>query len=185
MNIFDARNRKPGQTQVGGGLGTPMAPPQINPVLAPVKSYLLDNRWYQAPRPERGGKHPGIDFLTNKPGTPVYAIQDGVVHADEKDESKSGWQDNFYAETQALRVDSYDTNGVLAEQFTYGEIATLLRPGDSIKQGQIVGYMEKHKNRDGATMLHLEYRVVNTGGLVLKDPTFAFSLPKHPGWYQK
>ena len=89
-----------------------------------------------------GRGHMGIDLM-GKEGSPIYAIDAGKV-------SRSGYQSNG---ALILDIDSKD-----GHMWFYGHFSKILfSEGDSVKAGQLIGYMGD-TGSPGAVHLHAELR---------------------------
>ena len=96
--------------------------------------------------PFRGGAamHPGID-LAGPYGTPIYATADGTV-------LRSGWNSGGYG--NLIEVDH--GRGITTR---YGHLSGILvRPGDKITRGQLIGRMGS-TGRSTGNHLHYEVRI--------------------------
>jgi murein DD-endopeptidase MepM/ murein hydrolase activator NlpD len=106
-----------------------------------------------------GRMHKGID-LANNVGTPIRAVQDGVV-------SFSGWDDGGYG--YLVKISHAD--GTIT---VYGHNSSLLvREGDLVRQGQTISLMGS-TGRSTGPHLHFEVR---PGGQAAVNP-LAFLPPK-------
>jgi murein DD-endopeptidase MepM/ murein hydrolase activator NlpD len=108
-------------------------------LFCPVKNFYYGDG-LGAPRP--GGRtHAGLDLMGNR-GEPIYAIDSGTV-------TRSGYQSNG-----SLILDITGPRGM----YFYGHFdKILLGYGDSVKAGQLIGYMGD-TGSPGAVHLHLEVR---------------------------
>ena len=103
-----------------------------------------------------GGKrkfdtHTGVDLYC-EPGTPVYAMEDGVVVSVEYFTGTNA-QSPWWHDTKAVTIEG--VSGVIL----YGEVETSLKAGDRVSEGQeIAKVVQVLKNDKGLpmTMLHLE-----------------------------
>ena len=96
--------------------------------------------------PFRGGAamHPGID-LSGAYGTPIYATADGTV-------LRSGWNSGGYGNL----IEIEHGRGITTR---YGHLsAILVKPGDKITRGQLVGRMGS-TGRSTGNHLHYEVRI--------------------------
>lgn len=91
---------------------------------------------------DRGRRaHTGID-LGGRRGTPIYAIEDGVI-------DRTKWQSNG-----ALQIVMRGKSG---SKFYYGHMdKVLISGGDRVKAGQVIGLMGD-TGSPGAVHLHFEY----------------------------
>lgn len=89
--------------------------------------------------------HTGTD-LASKSGTPIYAAGDGVVE-------KAGWSSGYGRYTVIKHVNGFET--AYAHQ---SRIATNIKPGTRVKQGQLIGYVGSTGNSTGPH-LHFEIKV--------------------------
>jgi murein DD-endopeptidase MepM/ murein hydrolase activator NlpD len=103
--------------------------------------------------------HEGIDLYCPE-GTPVRAVEDGVVVAVEKFTGASATPSSpWWHDTEAALVEG--NSGVVL----YGEITCIRQVGDVVKAGQLLGYviqvLKKDKGRP-MSMLHLELHTTGT-----------------------
>lgn len=104
----------------------------------PALSWTNGGRQFRAPR-SGGRKHAGCD-LKFPPGTPIYAVADGVLVRNPYP---------FYSGTSAVEI----RHGELI--LRYGEIANgSYSGGSSVKKGQIIAKVGRLNS--GSSMLHLE-----------------------------
>jgi len=90
--------------------------------------------------------HAGVDF-SGRIGTPIYATGDGVIHSDT--DRKHG-----YGIICTI-------NHGFGYQTVYGHLRKLaVKPGDTVKRGQIIGYLG---NTGRTTGPHLHYEVIKNG----------------------
>lgn len=121
----------------------------IKPVYTTYLTVPSTGRAFGASR-SNGRKHAGMDYyVRNGHGTPVYAMTSGTVVE---------YSSNFYASTQAIGVKN-DDGSVLR----YCEIATPLRVGSRVEQGEQIGTI-KANTAGGGTMLHLELYMGTVSG---------------------
>ena len=108
-------------------------------LFCPVKNFTYGDG-LGAPRP--GGRtHAGLDLMGSR-GEPIYAIDSGTV-------TRSGYQSNG-----SLILDITGRGGM----YFYGHFDKILVGyGDSVKAGQLIGYMGD-TGSPGAVHLHLEVR---------------------------
>lgn len=103
--------------------------------------------------------HPGID-IANVPGTPVPALEDGVV-------TSVGKTSNGFGNVVVLR----DNTGKVHQ---YGHLmAATVKAGEKVRKGQQIGKMGKTGNSyspSGGDPTHLDVRVANAKG-GWTDPT--------------
>jgi murein DD-endopeptidase MepM/ murein hydrolase activator NlpD len=116
-----------------------------------LSSIPAANRWGAVRKYDR---HTGVDLFCD-PGTPVYAIEDGIV-------TKVAWFTGeiinlpWWENTQAVAVEG--KSGV----WNYAELTPnepFIRVGKKIYQGDIIGYVKTVLKKDKGlpmTMLHLE-----------------------------
>ena len=77
-------------------------------------------------------------------GTPIYAAGDGIVE-------KAGWSSGYGNFTLIKHVNGYETG--------YGHQSKIVvKPGDKVRQGQIIGYVGSTGNSTG-NHLHFEIRI--------------------------
>jgi len=89
--------------------------------------------------------HAGVD-LAAPLGTPVYAGGDGVVR-------RAQWVSGYGRFVELEHVNGYQT-----AYAHMNRIADGLKPGDRVKQGQVVGYVGSTGNSTG-NHLHYEIRI--------------------------
>jgi len=119
-------------------------------LFCPVKNFYYGDG-LGAPRPG-GRSHAGLDLMGSR-GEPIYAIDSGTV-------TRSGYQSNG-----ALILDITGPRGM----YFYGHFNKILVGyGDSVKAGQLIGYMGD-TGSPGAVHLHLEVRPNGWSG-GYKDP---------------
>lgn len=129
----------------------------------PTRSYRGGNGFGASRDKVRQGLKHAANDLAAPPGTPVLAMDEGVVLLGPYP---------FYSGTYALEVQH--------PQFIarYGEIAARaeVMPGDTVKAGQVIAYVG---NQPGDDMLHLEFFTGElTGDLSRLDPP-------HPPYYRR
>lgn len=108
-------------------------------LFCPVKNFYYGDG-LGAPRPG-GRSHAGLDLMGSR-GEPIYAIDSGTV-------TRSGYQSNG-----SLILDITGSRGM----YFYGHFDKILVGyGDSVKAGQLIGYMGD-SGSPGAVHLHLEVR---------------------------
>jgi len=113
---------------------------------------VTGSRKFGASRENGKRAHAGIDFVAPV-GTPVYAMTDGKVSLVYP----------FYEGTYAVEVKNTDGSVLL-----YGEISPAVKKGESVSQGQLIGYIME--SDDHTIMLHLElYRGTSGGALTQKS----------------
>ena len=87
--------------------------------------------------------HTGVDLASPR-GTPIYAAGDGVVE-------RAGWSSGYGNFTLIKHVNGYETG--------YGHQSKLLvKPGDRVRQGQLIGLVGSTGNSTG-NHLHFEIRI--------------------------
>jgi murein DD-endopeptidase MepM/ murein hydrolase activator NlpD len=87
--------------------------------------------------------HTGVDLASPR-GTPIYAAGDGIVE-------KAGWSSGYGNFTLVKHVNGYETG--------YGHQSKIVvKPGDKVRQGQIIGYVGSTGNSTG-NHLHFEIRI--------------------------
>ena len=96
--------------------------------------------------------HKGLDFAAPK-GTPIYAAGDGVV-------AKAGWNGGYGKYVQIKHNSTYGS-----AYAHLNSIARGMKPGQRVKQGQIIGYVGSTGRSTGP---HLHYEVLVNGKQV--DP---------------
>lgn len=123
----------------GGGNGGGSTSQGRDGLFCPVKDFYYGDG-LGAARP--GGRtHAGLDLMGNR-GEPIYAIDSGTV-------TRSGYQSNG-----AMILDITGPRGM----YFYGHFDKILVGyGDSVKAGQLIGYMGD-TGSPGAVHLHLEVR---------------------------
>ena len=101
--------------------------------------------------------HTGVDLASPR-GTPIYAAGDGVVE-------KAGWTSGYGNYTMIRHVNGYETG--------YGHQSKLLvKPGDKVRQGQLIGLVGSTGNSTGN---HLHFEIKINGNFV--DP-LSVKLPR-------
>ena len=114
----------------------------------PVKAAAFTSSFGVRSDPFRGGAamHPGID-LAGPVGTPIYATAEGTV-------SRAGWNSGGYGNV----IDLNHGRGIMTR---YGHLsAILVRAGDKITRGQLIGRMGS-TGRSTGSHLHYEVRIDN------------------------
>ncbi|HET8728173.1 MAG TPA: M23 family metallopeptidase [Alphaproteobacteria bacterium] len=87
--------------------------------------------------------HTGVDLASPR-GTPIYAAGDGVVE-------RAGWSSGYGQFTLIKHANGYETG--------YGHQSKIVvKPGEKVRQGQIIGYVGSTGNSTGPH-LHFEIRV--------------------------
>jgi murein DD-endopeptidase MepM/ murein hydrolase activator NlpD len=87
--------------------------------------------------------HTGVDLASPR-GTPIYAAGDGVVE-------RAGWSSGYGNFTLLKHVNGYETG--------YGHQSKIVvKAGDHVRQGQIIGYVGSTGNSTG-THLHFDIRI--------------------------
>jgi murein DD-endopeptidase MepM/ murein hydrolase activator NlpD len=87
--------------------------------------------------------HTGVDLASPR-GTPIYAAGDGVVE-------RAGWSSGYGNFTLLKHVNGYETG--------YGHQSKIVvKAGDHVRQGQIIGYVGSTGNSTG-NHLHFEIRI--------------------------
>jgi murein DD-endopeptidase MepM/ murein hydrolase activator NlpD len=112
----------------------------------PVKTAAFTSGYGVRNDPFRGGHamHAGID-LAGPSGTPIYATADGTVR-------RSGWNSGGYG--NLIEVDH--GRGI---ETRYGHLSRILiRAGQQVKRGQLIGYMGS-TGRSTGSHLHYEVRI--------------------------
>ena len=101
--------------------------------------------------------HTGVD-LASPTGTPIYAAGDGIVE-------RAGWSNGYGNYTVIRHVNGYETG--------YGHQSKLLvKPGDKVRQGQLIGLVGSTGNSTGS---HLHFEIKINGNFV--DP-LSVKLPR-------
>ena len=120
----------------------------------PSEHYRTDGRGHGAPR-HNGRQNAGCDLVA-RAGTPVYAVDDGVI---------SRWQRDrvFFEGTRALEV-RHDA-GFVGRYCQIGrDLGTGLRQGDRVTRGQVIAYVGRLRSESPA--LHFEmYEGTESGEL--------------------
>ena len=132
---------------------------------APLRFNRISSRFSRARRhPILGGilPHYGVDYAA-PPGTPIWAVADGVVIA-------CGWNGGFGNQVILRHMNGYTTY--------YGHLSRYgpgIRGGVRVKQMQIIGYVGSTGLSTGP---HLDYRLAKDGGFrnPLKE-TFPTGVP--------
>ena len=112
----------------------------------PVKTAAFTSGYGVRSDPFRGGAamHAGID-LAGPNGTPIYATADGTIR-------RSGWNSGGYG--NLIEVDH--GRGI---ETRYGHLSRILvRAGQPVKRGQLIGYMGS-TGRSTGSHLHYEVRI--------------------------
>lgn len=112
----------------------------------PVKTAAFTSGYGLRSDPFRGGRamHAGID-LAGPHGTPIYATADGAVR-------RSGWNSGGYG--NLIELDH--GRGI---ETRYGHLSRILvRAGQPVKRGQLIGYMGS-TGRSTGSHLHYEVRI--------------------------
>jgi murein DD-endopeptidase MepM/ murein hydrolase activator NlpD len=87
--------------------------------------------------------HTGVDLASPR-GTPIYAAGDGIVE-------RAGWSSGYGNFTLIKHVNGYETG--------YGHQSKIIvKPGDKVRQGQVIGYVGSTGNSTG-NHLHFEIRI--------------------------
>jgi len=111
--------------------------------------------------------HSGLDIAADS-GTPVYAIQDGVViHSG----AKGGYG-------QCVMIDHYypDVPQIPRLQTLYGHNSTLLvNVGDNVRRGQVIAYVGS-TGRSNGPHLHFEVRY---NGMYVNPMDYLYKLPSY------
>jgi murein DD-endopeptidase MepM/ murein hydrolase activator NlpD len=101
--------------------------------------------------------HTGVDLASPR-GTPIYAAGDGIVE-------KAGWSSGYGNYTLIRHVNGYETG--------YGHQSKIIvKPGDKVRQGQLIGYVGSTGNSTGN---HLHFEIKINGNYV--DP-LSVKLPR-------
>ena len=101
--------------------------------------------------------HTGVDLASPR-GTPIYAAGDGIVE-------KAGWSSGYGNYTLLRHVNGYETG--------YGHQSKIIvKPGDKVRQGQLIGYVGSTGNSTGN---HLHFEIKINGNFV--DP-LSVKLPR-------
>jgi murein DD-endopeptidase MepM/ murein hydrolase activator NlpD len=103
--------------------------------------------------------HTGVDFAAPR-GTPIYAGGDGVIE-------RAGWVSGYGRYVEIRHVNGFET--------AYGHmnaIADGMKPGATVRQGQVIGYVGSTGNSTGN---HLHYEIKVNGRFV--DP-LSVKLPR-------
>lgn len=101
--------------------------------------------------------HTGVDLASPR-GTPIYAAGDGIVE-------RAGWSSGYGNYTLIRHVNGYETG--------YGHQSKIIvKPGDKVRQGQLIGYVGSTGNSTGN---HLHFEIKINGNFV--DP-LSVKLPR-------
>jgi murein DD-endopeptidase MepM/ murein hydrolase activator NlpD len=101
--------------------------------------------------------HTGVDLASPR-GTPIYASGDGIVE-------RAGWSSGYGNYTLIRHVNGYETG--------YGHQSKIIvKPGDKVRQGQLIGYVGSTGNSTGN---HLHFEIKINGNFV--DP-LSVKLPR-------
>ncbi|MFH1657649.1 MAG: peptidoglycan DD-metalloendopeptidase family protein [bacterium] len=103
--------------------------------------------------------------VANKCGTPIYAAAGGSVQ-------KTG-----YITTGGNRVTILHSNGIVTY---YGHLSKIVvSAGQTVSQGQLIGYMGNTGYTVGVTGCHLHFDVLNKG---VKNPLAKYQVGDYIGW---
>ena len=117
----------------------------------PLRFNRISSRFSRARKhPILGGilPHYGVDYAA-PPGTPVWAVADGVVIA-------CGWSGGFGKQVVVRHMNGYTTYYGHLSRYSSG-----IRSGARVKQKQIIGYVGSTGLSTGP---HLDYRLAKNGG---------------------
>ena len=142
------------------------------PIIMPVDRRRISIRsgfgWRRDPFTKGYRFHQGLD-LAGRIGTPIYATADGLVLDPYAKSSMSG-----YGKVVVI-------NHGFGYQTLYGHLSKILvKPGDKVKRGQIIGHMGSTGRSKGP---HLHYEIHYKGTPVNPINYLYFSLP--PDEYQE
>ncbi|HPZ61873.1 MAG TPA: M23 family metallopeptidase [Bacteroidales bacterium] len=142
------------------------------PIIMPVDRRRISIRsgfgWRRDPFTKGYRFHQGLD-LAGRIGTPIYATADGLVLDPYANSSMSG-----YGKVVVI-------NHGFGYQTLYGHLSKILvKPGDKVKRGQIIGHMGSTGRSKGP---HLHYEIHYKGTPVNPINYLYFSLP--PDEYQE
>lgn len=103
--------------------------------------------------------------VANKCGTPIYAAAKGTVQ-------KTG-----YVNVGGNRIRIIHSNGIVTY---YGHLSRIsVVPGQTVSQGQLIGYMGNTGYTIGATGCHLHFDVLNKG---VTNPLLKYPVGTYIGW---
>jgi murein DD-endopeptidase MepM/ murein hydrolase activator NlpD len=131
----------------------------------------LDSQWktlssYFGNRSSPGGigstNHKGIDIPATT-NTPVYAIEDGTV-VGKQTEAQSGGAGNYLMINHG--------KGIISEYMHLNKFVSTIKVGDSVKKGQVIGYVGSTGNSTGP---HLHLGIIVNG--TRRDPLNYVTIP--------
>jgi murein DD-endopeptidase MepM/ murein hydrolase activator NlpD len=100
-------------------------------------------------------------------GTPVTAARDGIV-VETKSDSNSGGTDSFYSE-YANYILIYHSDGTFGNYVHLMQNGVLVKPGDKIKAGDIIGY-SGNTGMSSGPHLHFDVRLPTKEGTMQSIP---------------
>ena len=102
-----------------------------------------------------GGTHLGVDIVAAR-GTPIYATYDGVIDYAGTDNAIGITQNSAgFGKMVTLNVDSGYNNGINQEVFAHLD-SYVVKSGQTVKAGDIIGYMGATGNTPGGVHLHYQ-----------------------------
>ena len=128
------------------------------PVLAASDCFVLDN--FGAAR-GRNRRHVGVDIMGSK-NQPVFAVTDGVLAQKYTNTGTAGW---------GWKIE--DEAGLVTKYFHLTEDLRGLEIGDTVRRGDVIGYVGDSGTTVGNFHLHFEYRPNN----VPVDPLPLLAVP--------
>ena len=109
----------------------------------PVKGYPISTKYGALGPLWKSGWHDGVDFACPL-GTPVYAARKGVI-------TNKQWGKSYGVHIVQRRTFPVGTRNHLI----YAHLSSkVVRPGDKVKKGQVIGYTG---NTGNSTGLHLHF----------------------------
>jgi murein DD-endopeptidase MepM/ murein hydrolase activator NlpD len=102
-------------------------------------------------------------------GTPIVAVDDGVVTEVERDFSRSGWSEEYADEANYVRV--RHSNGAISVYAHLAADKVEVVPGQTVRRGQLLAYSG---NTGFSTGPHLHFVMQANGGKKLQSIPFRF-----------
>lgn len=120
----------------------------------PVANHILTAGWYYSD----GSYHGAVDFGVSS-GTPVFAVEDGVVNWVQKWDGKTTTGNQSYG--NLIRIEHENYNGKKLETYYAHLSKILVNKGDKVKSGELIAYSGRSGNVTGSH-LHFEVRLNRT-----------------------